>query len=334
MNRLRTLAGLLLPAVLVACNGGTAPATGSGEAPAPAPVPAADDAAEPPKAAAADGQPAETTPAGRLLTWLDPDAVGATWVGERTELDADAMATVFAVPPRAARMLRDLQNVDEGLAIVFGDEAPRTWMRPEALAMLPAMARATYVVRLLEVPRAQLEGPLEEAGWESSVVEGFTLWEPSGAFPWRIVFLRDDAIALIPVQEIGSGLGPLTAARDLPPSDLHKELGKAITSDPDLLLELFAQGPLLHIDLTEDVGVIRLTLRRWQRSGLDVGVLMQPLGDPVQAASELEERKAPLESDGIQDLVDRIAFTAEGALVLGRLQIPAEDRAVMRRRGG
>ncbi|MEZ4453559.1 MAG: hypothetical protein R3B09_29145 [Nannocystaceae bacterium] len=330
MRRPRLALTLLLAA---ACGGpGEAPGKAT-PPPPPSPTPAADTGEVAPEAADPAAQPDAQSPSGRLLAWLDPDAVGATWVGTRSDLDADAMATVFGVPPRAARMLRDLQNVDEGLAILFGEDAPKTWVRPEALAMLPAMARATYVLRLLEVPRAQVEAALTAAEWESSVVEGFTLWQPSGAFPWRIVFLEDALIGLVPVQEIGSGLGPLTAARDLPPSQLRTEFGKAIAANPEILLELFCQGPLLHIDLTDDVGVIRLSLRRWQRSGIDVDVLLQPMGDAVQAASELEARKAPLESDAVQALVDRIAFTAESAMVVGRLQLPAEDLGALRRRG-
>lgn len=273
--------------------------------------------------------------AGKLLKWLDPEAVGVTWIGGAHDLDAQAMVTLFAIPPRAARMLRDNQLVDDGLALLFGADGTadgiREKLRPETLVMQPAVARGTYVLRLLAAPRATIEADLEAHEMQASDVEGYALWEPDGSFPWRVLFLDDETIAMIPVSEMGSGIGPLTAARDLPASDLEKEFGKALATGPDLLFELFAQGPFLHMDLTDDVGVVRLSVRRWQGSGLDANVLLQPLGEPATAADELEARDGALETDAMRQLIDRIAFTAEPPVVLGRLQLPAEDQGPLRR---
>ncbi|MCB9705605.1 MAG: hypothetical protein H6711_27315 [Myxococcales bacterium] len=331
---------LTLGIALAACGGAR---EGEGTPAASAPPAPAERAAEPgeaappsPPADASGGAPGEAGEAAdasaRLLRWLDPEAVGVTWVSARHDLDADALVAVFGVPPRAARMLRELEVVDEGLALVLGEEKAKAWLRPEAMAMLPAVAHGTYVVRLLEgAPPDELRAALEAAEMEASEVEGFTLWEPTGSFPWRIMIADASTIAMIPRQEIGSGIGPLTAARDLPPSELERELGRALSSEPDILLDLFAQGPLLHMDTTDDVGLFRLSVRRWQGAGLDTNVLLQPLGDAGQMADELEARRTPLENDGIQELVERVAYTAEPPVVVGRLQIVAEDRGRLRR---
>ncbi len=312
----------------------SAPETGS------AAVAAAPDAAEAaPEAGAEAADSASAGQAvsavagapGKLLRWLDPEAVGATWIGRAHDLDAEALTTLYAVPPRAARMLRDAEFVDEGLAIIFGAEGVQKMLRPEALAMQPAVARGTYVLRLLAAPRSAVEAALTAYEMEESEIEGYALWEPSGAFPWRILFLDDETLALIPKLEMGSGIGPLTAARDLPASTLEGELQKAIVGDPDLILDLFAEGPFLHMDLSADVGVVRLSLRRWRGSGLDATVLLQPLEDPAEAAAELEARDGAGETDAMRGLLDRIAFSAEPPVVIGRLQIPAEDRGPLRR---
>jgi len=301
---------------------------GSGSAVAKAPDPAS--AATPKDGAEVAGAVAVGAP-GKLLRWLDPEAVGATWVGRVHDLDADALTTLYAIPPRAARMLRDAEFVDEGLSIIFGEEGKKEMLRPELLAMQPAVARGTYVLRLLAAPRSAVEAALAEYEMEESKIEGYALWEPTGAFPWRILFLDEETVAFIPTLEMGSGIGPLTAARDLPASTLEGELQKAIVGDPELILDLYAEGPFLHMDLSANVGVVRLSLRRWRGSGLDATVLLQPLDDPATAAAELEARDGVGETDAMRGLLDRIAFSAEPPVVIGRLQIPAEDRGPLRR---
>jgi len=282
----------------------------------------------------ADPKPAAESPQGsaaKLLRWMDPESVGATWVGRAHDLDAEALSTLYAIPPRAARMLRDIQFVDEGLAIVLGPEGAKEQLRPEILAIQPAVAKGTYVLRLLAAPRSAVETALDEHEMTESKVEGYSLWEPDGAFPWRILFLDDETLAMIPIQEMGSGIGPLTAARDLPASTLETELNKAIMADPELILDLFAEGPFMHMDTTDAIGVVRLSLRTWQGSGLDASVLLQPMGEPATAAEELEARTGTFENDAMRELMERIAFSAEPPVVLGRLQIPAEDRGPLRR---
>jgi hypothetical protein len=56
----------------------------------------------------------------------------------------------------------------------------------------------------------------------------------------------------------------------------------------------------------------------------------QPVRDPADAAKALEERTAPLETDVIQGMVDRVAFTVEGEVVQGRLQLTPQDVEALR----
>ena len=67
-------------------------------------------------------------------------------------------------------------------------------------------------------------------------VEGFTMLMPEGSLPFRVVFLAEDVVAFIPAREIGSGLGPLTAGRDLPPGATRRELERA--SDHECILDI------------------------------------------------------------------------------------------------
>lgn len=335
MATARVIAWTLAMSLALGC-GDAGPPTGSSPAPSPAapsPGGSAAPATPPPPTAAFDAAapPAPQTPVDRLLAWLDPDAIGATLVRADLSLDAESLTTIFAVPTMAGRMLRELEMADEGLAILLGEQV-KAWLAPDALAMLPPIGRGSTIVRLLKAPRAEVEAALAGGEMEPGESEGYAVWSPRGAFPWRLIFLDDATIALVPVAEIGGGLGPLTAARDLPASALEKEMSKALAGDPDLALELVAQGPFVHLDLAEDVGVVRLSLRRWQGAGLDGTILLQPLGDPLTEAAALEGRRLDLETDRIRELADRVAFTAEPPMILGRAQLPAEDVVALRRR--
>jgi DNA-binding transcriptional ArsR family regulator len=265
----------------------------------------------------------------RLLQWLDPDAVGATLVGARMELDADAIATLFGLPIQGARMLREIEMAEEGLQVIFGADLGQVFA-PEVLAMLPPIGRGSTMVRALRAPRAEIEAALRDHEMEESLTEGFAVWAPTGAFPWKVVLLGEDALALVPRAEIGE-IGPLTAARDLPPSTLRREL-EQIAGAPDLMLEMVAQGPFLHTELSDDVGVVRLSVRRWQGGGIDGGVLLQALGDAGEGAAELRTRELVGESDRLRELARRVVFSAEPPMIVGRVQLSAEDAAALRRR--
>lgn len=308
--------------VLLSLAGCVAPVeeVGGASASAPAPVVEPAERIAPPLASGA-----------RLLQWLDPDAVGATLVGARMELDVDAIATLFGLPIQGARMLREIEMAEEGLQVIFGADLERVFA-PEVLAMLPPIGRGSTILRALRAPRAEIEAALRDHEMEESFTEGFSVWAPTGAFPWKVVLLGEDALALalVPRAEIGE-IGPLTAARDLPPSTLRREL-EQIAGAPDLMLEMVAQGPFLHTELSDDVGVVRLSVRRWQGRGIDGGVMLQALGDPGEGAAELRTRELVGESDRLRELARRVVFSAEPPMIVGRVQLSAEDAAALRRR--
>jgi hypothetical protein len=89
-------------------------------------------------------------------------------------------------------------------------------------------------------------------------------------------------------------------------------------------------GPLLHFDLGQDVLQLMMRVRPWDGDGLSVELRLQPSEDPDQAVATLENRKTPLESDQIQALVDRVAFTLDGPTVEGHLQLTSDDLSVLR----
>lgn len=304
--------------------------------------------AEPAVASASPSpEPAAVTPSGPLITWLDPDAGSVVYSRLDAPHDLEAIGRLFAVPPRAAHLLRDLQGFEAGLAALMDGvgPAPSTWLRREALAYLPTLARGPYVVRGLSRPRAEVEALLQAAGLSREVVEGMATYSPlpasetepvpaealpshhapAEAFPWKIVFLADDVIGCFSLREIGGGLGPLTAARDLPASELELQLTKEFEEDPEMLLDLLSSGPMLSLDISDDVGAVRLGMRRWERSGLDGELILHPIGEPDAAAKELEARKPAHETDAVRELYDRIAFTAEAPVVRGRLQLTEAD---------
>jgi hypothetical protein len=271
----------------------------------------------------------------RLLAYLEPEAIGVLYVRppEGGPLDPELLSTVFALPPRGQALVAAALSVDEMLATVLGPDAPPVSeiLGEEILAMTPAVANGTYVVRPLKKTPAEVEALLTADAMRKTEVEGTSILTPTGAFPYKAAMLDDDVIAFIPVGEIGSGLNPLTAGRDLPASEVRLELTELLKNDPSVHFVGIVAGPMLHLELTDDVGLARLILRRWQEGGLDAEIRLQTTGKPDVAAKELEERTAPLETDQVQALVDRVAFTVDGPTVAGRLQLTKDDLAHLRK---
>lgn len=331
---------MVAAALGLACEA-SGPAEPSGAVAAPAPTPVA---APVPASVPASGHP--------LLAWLDPDATTVVYTRASPELDLVGLAELFAVPPQAAHMLRDLRSLEDGLTTLIGAAGPKpsTWLRPEGLAYLPPLAYGPYLVRGLSKPRAEVEAWLRAAGLAHTTIEGMTVYAPlppsevgetpaealpehlapATAFPWRIVFLADDVIGCISLKEIGGGLGPLTAGRDLPESEIERKLTEEFSEDPEMQLDLFATGPMLSLDISDDVGALRLGVRRWDRTGLDGELIFQPIGDAEAAAKELEARSPPLTTEVVRELYRRVAFTAEPPVVRGRLQLTGDDLRLLR----
>ena len=324
--------------VMLACEATPTPGPAGPETPAPtAPAPA-------PEAAPVVVHP--------LLPWLDPDSGSALYSRIDPKVDLEALGRLFAVPPRAGHMLRDVMALRAGLAALMDGvgPAPETWLRDEVLAYLPPLAHGPYMVFGLQRPRAEVEGLLRAGGLHAEVREGMTTYSPlpggeapagpaealpthhapMAAFPWRIVFLEDDVIGCVSLREIGGGLAPLTAARDLPASELEVNLSRSFADDGEMLMDMVASGPMLSLDISDDVGAIRLGVRRWERTGIDGELILQPLGDPDAAVKQLEERRPTLETDVVRELYERIAFTPEAPVVRGRMQLAEADLRLLR----
>ena len=312
------LPALLLGLTLLpACDSSKPAAKGDDPAPAPA-EPATDNPT-------AD----ETAPQGghALLAWLDPDAVAIVYLKRGVDIDPEAFATAFAVPPKLARMLRDVPAVAESLDAIRdpADPDPQTWFGPEALASTSVVSSGTYVLHTLAKPRAEVEGYLERASMRGDEYDGFKVYQPQGPFPWKVAFLDDQVIAFIPIKEIGSGLSPLTAGRDLPASRAEQELQQVLEQDPSTALEAVAAGPLLHLDLGQDLMQYAVRARPFQGRGLEVEVQLAPMEDATQAAASLQARDLSLETDALAALAKKVAFSVEGPIVVGRLQATADD---------
>lgn len=305
----------------------------------------ADQAPDPDAPAAVEGgdegeasaPPATPGPGAKaLLTYLEPEATGVLYMNlppELGRLDGEVIATVFALPPRGRDLVNAALGVDTALAAVLGPEAPKPeeLLGPETLVMTPAVSTGAYVLRPLAKPAAEVEALLTKDAMQKSESDGITVLSPTGAFPFKAALLEGDVIAFIPKSEIGSGLSPLTAGRDLPASEVRTELSTMLDTDPSVMLVGVVAGPMLHLELTDDVALARIMFRTWQNGGLDAEIRMQTTGDPATAAKELEERTAPLETDQVQALVDRIAFTVDGPTVAGKLQLTKDDMANLRK---
>lgn len=264
----------------------------------------------------------------QLLSWLDPDATSVAFLRDLGHLDPEAMASVFAIPPAAEELIEPLEELDWALEVVLGHEGPKPdeVFSSAMLAFKPAVAQRPYIVRGLKIGQDEVVAALGDE-MAPSTVESIDILTPKGAFAYKLAFIEPGLVAFVPVGEIGSGLGPLTNGRDMPAKEIETEMLGALTSDPDLLGIVVAAGPLMHLDIDEQVARFRLTMRRFERKGLDVEVAMQLMiedGDATEVAKELDARRPSFESDRIADMAEKVAFTAEGPVAVGRLQLTPE----------
>jgi hypothetical protein len=282
------------------------------------------------KAAAAD--PGSNERRARLMAWLDPDAVSVAYLAGPERLRGDAVAVVYGLPPRAEELLSAVNDVDEALEAVRPTEAPAaaTWLAGEALVTAARMSRRPLVLRPLLVPRAEAITRLEALGLERKEVDAFEIWEPRRVFPYRVVLLDGDVAGFISASEPGTGLPPLVAARDLPPSEVETQLETLLTGPGAPVVALFAVGPMLHLELEQDVMTVRFEIRRGADGSLDGQIALQVDGDATAAVAALEARKAPEQSDGIQELIERAAYMVDRDTVVGgRLQLSPADAALL-----
>lgn len=272
----------------------------------------------------------------KILSWLDPDATSVAFLRELGHLDPESMSSVFAIPPAAEELIEPLEELDWALEVVLGHEGPKPaeLFGNAMLAFKPAVAQRPYIVRATKKSEKGIVAAFGKE-MEQSTVDGIRVLMPSGAFAYKVAFIEEGLVAFVPVSEIGSGLGPLTSGRDMPAKQIEEEMLAALSSDPDLLGIVVAAGPLMHLDIDEQVARFRLTLRRFERKGLDVEVAMQLMfdgdgdGDATEVAKELDARRPSFESDRVADMAEKVAFTAEGPVAVGRLQLTAEMVSVL-----
>lgn len=306
-----------------------------GEAPQGSPTPRETIPSPPPPTPAA-GTQASDEDAGarraRLMAWLDPDAIAVGYSRVPRHLRSDAVAVVYALPPRAEDLLQAITDVDEALEAVRPGDAPKadTWLGHEALVTAGRMSRRPTVLRPLLVPKAEAAARLEALGLERQEVDAFEVWVPRRVLPYRVALLDGDVAAFIPASEPGTGVAPLAAARDMPPSEVETQLEALLSTADSPAVTLFAAGPMLHLDLDQDVLSVRFELRQGTGGGLDGAIALQLDGDDAgPAVAALEGHAAPEQSDAIQRLVERTAFAANGPIVEGRLQLSATDAALL-----
>lgn len=292
------------------------------------------DAKAEPQTKAAPTTPVADDIRSRLLEWLDPEAVSVAWVALPEPLRSDAVSVVYGLPPRAEDLLQAVEDLDRALEAVRPPDDPEvsTWLGPQALVTVGRLARRPTVLRPLSAPVAEVRPRLESLALRRLEDDVFEIWEPERVFPYRVVLLEGDVAAFVPASEPGSGLTALATARDMPPSDIQDQLAALLGQPGAPSVALFASGPMLHLDLDQDVLAVRFELLRASDGSLDGQVAFQIEGDAAEAAKALEDHTAPEQSDRVRELVERTAYMVDGEIVQGRLQMPATDAAVLEAR--
>lgn len=278
-------------------------------------------------------EPAAATPSdhGKLLTWMDPDAVSVAYLRLPGRLRSSATAVIYGLPPRAEDLLQAVTDLDHALDAVRhdGDPETETWLGTEALVTTGRLAQRPTVLHPLAAPREQVIARLEAIGLVRKEIDAFEVWEPERVFPYKVVLLDGDVAGFIPASEPGSGLPPLASARDMPPSDVETQLTTLLDAPDAPALALFAAGPMLHLDLDADVLAVRFEMRMGSDGGVDGQVALQLDGQLEESAKALEDHTAPEQSDRIQQMVQRTAYQVDGQVVAGRLQLTAADVALL-----
>lgn len=309
------------------CGNDSKPAADDGKAPPPTP---ADGPTQTPAGEAATESDAAATGANaklaRLLEWLDPAAIAAAAVRLPDGVAFPALVSVFGIPPRGEGLLEAAAEVQQWLpSFVPKEHPPSTWLGEPALAVMSAMSTSPTVIRPLTQPRDAVAAILDAGQFDKQTLEGFDIWYPKKSFPYRVAILDEAVVAFIPAREPGSGLSPLTAGRDMPSSDMQQQMEKAVAETPQLYVELFAAGPMMHFDLDPPLTGARFELVPFETGGVEGRILLQPERDPGTAVDVLEKRVPVGETDRIAALAKAVAYQLDGPFVVGVLQLPAAD---------
>lgn len=291
---------------------------------------AADSAAAPDPAAAPTLDPVLE----QLLTYLPSDTLAVGFDRMSARWNPATIATVFALPPKAAIVLEERKLLDDALAQAFepaeGGPADLAWLGPQSLAFTIPIIRHAYLVRPLLRPPSELDGTFEAAGFMREEIDGKLVWLPKGAFPWRIAILDERTVAFVPVDP-GAGLSPLLDALESEPTAVEKELTEVLGRDPAIELTVLAGGPMLHFDVDATIAQLQFGLRATPPPNVYEGLVMiVPDGDVDETGNALRARTAPEENQQVQALLKAVQWDPQSTLtppqVLGRLAV-ARDQA-------
>lgn len=273
-----------------------------------------------------------------LLNYLDPEAVAVLYSRLETRLDPSALGAVYAIPPKQRHVLDAAFSLDEALDVRFGEDGHEDLFGHQIMGMEPAISSAPYLVVPLLGTQAELREALSDRPLTEDEVEGVTILSSDGAFPYKVAIL-EGAVAFIPLKEIGSGVSPITAGRDLPASQVRQDLELALSENPDLSLVALAAGPMLHLDMDADVGLSKLTLIETPEGGLDGEARYQIAADPTKVddeakagADDLRDREAEFETDVVRAMVERAAITATAGVIEVRLELTRADLNALERK--
>lgn len=262
----------------------------------------------------------------QLLAYLEPEAraVLITRIGQ--DFEPAVLGTVMGLPPGAVRLLESRHRVLDGLEAMTGEslEQVSAWLGPDMMVMSPQVAVRDYVVATTSLDAEALGKKLEAAGMQKTELEGQAFWLPSRSFGFKVTFLKPGLLAFIPVQELGSGLGPLQVGQEQGASEMRTQLGAMLREEPNIVMALHAGGPMLHLDLHGDVNASQLGLRRAD-SGYDAQVVLQPAAPLDEAAKTLAAREHPEESQQVQALMKRVKFIVDREALIGEVHLSDED---------
>lgn len=334
----RAATGLLaLALTLTACPTTTPQGEAKGEANAAGEAAAGEGT---PAAEAGDAATPTPTPAGldpvleQLLAYLPSDTLAVGYDRMSARWNPATIATVFALPPKAAIVLEERQLLDDALAQAFepaeGGAADLSWLGPQSVAFTIPVIRHAYLVRPLLRPPAELDATFAAAGFMREEIEGKLVWLPKGAFPWRIAILDDRTAAFVPVDP-GAGLAPLLEALTTEPTAVEKELVEVLGRDPAIELTVLAGGPMLHFDVDATIAQLQFGLRNAAPQAAYEGLVMiVPDGDVDECGNALRARTAPEENQQVQALIKAVQWDPQSTVtppqVSGRLAI-ARDQA-------
>ena len=272
-----------------------------------------------------------------LLRWIDPQA-NDLWMGRESRIfDPDTFATLMALPPRAAKAISDIHDFENALNVYLGDtdSNPKHQFQPAFAVFRPAVASGNFILRNVKDSTESFTQNLLSNGWTERKYDGISQYSRLNAnFPWKIAILDNDTIAGIPLGEIGSGLGPLNIARELPITGMRQQIEQQFESNPSMVALLFSAGPMLHWNLSENVDFVRLAVQRWKSKGYDITTEMGYTGDHTTALNDLRSRELNGQSNQLKLIADRVAFEFDAGHIAGRIQITNEDLVHLKPRDG